>query len=121
MGIIQLGSFVTTTFSNPGLPKSDYQNYIQGEITRNFRICKECNLLLDTEKANYHCHECQVCIEGKQIYVIYLYLGFDHHCPWTSKCIGENNLYAFYSFVGFTMLMFAYLIFSVSLLSPSSS
>jgi hypothetical protein len=46
-------------------------------------------------------------------------IGYDHHCPWTSKCVGSGNLKSFYIFVAFTMVLFGYLIFSVSLISSN--
>lgn len=40
----------------------------------------------------------------------------DHHCPWTSKCIGEGNLTGFHTFVVFTIVLFGYLIFAISMI-----
>jgi hypothetical protein len=121
IALIQLSAYVYTAMANPGIPKSEYETINYGETGKNFRRCKDCKLLVNTEEKTYHCYECEICIEGN-IYIIkyniIVFIGFDHHCPWTSKCIGAGNLKSFYVFVGFTMVLFGFLIFSVTIITP---
>ena len=63
---VQLVSFFITALRNPGLPKLSYENQIYISETKNMRRCKDCNLLIDTEKKTFHCYDCNVCIEGKE-------------------------------------------------------
>jgi len=32
---------------------------------KNFRICVECNAIMNLDEGTSHCEECNVCIEGK--------------------------------------------------------
>ncbi len=118
IALIQLGSYIYTAIINPGLPKYEYENLIYSDDHKNLRRCKDCKMWINTEEKTFHCYECEICIEG---IVIIIKIGFDHHCPWTSKCIGNGNLKSFYTFIGFTMVLFGYLIFSVSLINPNNN
>jgi hypothetical protein len=104
---IQMISFLITFLKNPGIPqkRSKQNNVIMEENSDNSKECSICLFSSDKNSKTHHCSECGICIEG-----------FDHHCPWTSKCVGKGNLIPFYVFVLSTMLLFGYLIFSVSLI-----
>ena len=109
ISFIQLSSYLYTALINPGIPKIEYEEMsTDPNNNNNFRFCKECKLWTKTSERTYHCYECEICIEG-----------FDHHCPWTSKCIGKHNLISFFMFVGFTLILFGYLILSISFINPN--
>ena len=61
---VQICSYLITSFSNPGFPKSSYETEINESDERNLRQCKDCKLWINTEERTYHCYECEICIEG---------------------------------------------------------
>ena len=63
IAIVQLGVYIYTSILNPGLPKLEYENNY-GNGIGNYRRCSDCQLLINTQNLNYHCYDCQVCIEG---------------------------------------------------------
>ncbi len=92
-----------TALINPGIPL--HKNGLLTDENVNFRQCKKCKLWVNTEAKSNHCFECNICVEG-----------YDHHCPWTTKCIGKGNFYSFLIFIAFTMALFGYFVFSMSLI-----
>lgn len=103
--LLQILFYTLTFLINPGLPSRSmsFLNYESKELPTGVKICNKCGIVIDRKEKTYHCDDCEICI-----------IGYDHHCPWTSKCIGKGNLMCFYLFVSFTMILFGYLIFSVS-------
>ena len=94
-----------TTVSDPGVVTKEYylENYRPDKLlVSNYRICRQCNIVMDLDKKTEHCVECGICI-----------LWSDHHCPWTSKCIGKKNLMLFNCFLIFLFSHIAYLIFAL--------
>ena len=96
-----------TVFINPGLPKKVW--FLSNEIiniiikdekvykefnTKNYKICRKCNLLIYKCLKIIHCDICNVCCEY-----------YDHHCPWIGKCIGKNNYLSFKAFL-FTNILY---------------
>ena len=69
MGVIILSlqsfSYIITSFSNPGFPKPSYEAEAYESEDRNLRQCKDCKLWIKTEERTFHCHDCGICIEGK--------------------------------------------------------
>jgi hypothetical protein len=68
---------VYTTIINPGIPHRN--NYLSTEIIHSisqnilyntnfnfdkYRICKDCNILIEKEDHVTHCDECKICIQG---------------------------------------------------------
>ena len=83
---------------DPGIITSDYylENYeIKKMKIKNYRICRNCNIIMDLDKGVEHCTYCNICI-----------IGNDHHCPWTSKCVGKKNIIMFRAFVVSLILQF---------------
>ena len=109
--IFQLASFslliivdftqLYTVLINPGIPKKVW--FLSNEIiniiikdenvykefnSKNYKICRKCNLLIYKYLKIIHCDICNVCCEY-----------YDHHCPWIGKCIGKNNYLSFKAFL----------------------
>jgi hypothetical protein len=112
--IVQMTSYTYTALANPGIPKAAYEHIIMQDEGKNFRQCKDCKLWINTEENTLHCYECDICVEGKKLFLL---IGYDHHCPWTTKCIGKGNVKAFYIFLCSTMMLFGFLIFAASIIS----
>jgi hypothetical protein len=74
--VIQVISQIYTTIINPGIPHRN--NYISDEVMETlyqnmrlnnvnfdkYRICRQCNILVNTDQHITHCEECDVCIIG---------------------------------------------------------
>lgn len=108
--LFQISSYTYTFLINPGLPNKEMSisNYENKENVT-IKVCERCGIVIKPGERTYHCDDCGICI-----------IGYDHHCPWTSKCIGKGNLTGFYIFVTFTMILFGYLIFAVSMISSKN-
>lgn len=63
--LIQNLFYLITSLSNPGLPKASYAQEVLEDQGRNFRKCKDCKLLINTEERTFHCQDCEICFEGK--------------------------------------------------------
>jgi hypothetical protein len=117
----QFLSYTYVFLKNPGIPKNFLTQQAKESIEKvekvekGFKYCNKCNIIINSSVKANHCHDCNICIEGKGfIYIIYL--GYDHHCPWTSKCVGQGNIISFYLFVTSTMLLFGYIILALSMI-----
>jgi hypothetical protein len=62
---IQVFSYIYTAIMNPGLPKREYENLRFTDENKNYRICKDCRLWINTDAKTFHCYECEVCVEGR--------------------------------------------------------
>ncbi len=74
--IIQNLSQIFTTLINPGIPNKN--NYISDSIMQiiyknmklsgikfdKYRICKQCNILVQKDDDVIHCDECDICVKG---------------------------------------------------------
>ncbi len=74
--VIQVISQIYTTIINPGIPHRN--NYISDEVMDTlyqnmrlnnvnfdkYRICRQCNILVNIEQQITHCDECDICIIG---------------------------------------------------------
>jgi hypothetical protein len=69
--LIQITSYTFTALVNPGLVKRGmhlkYYNKEEFAGMKNFRICNLCNVIMNMDDNTFHCEECDVCIEGKNI------------------------------------------------------
>ena len=106
MGILVYTTFIisyTYTFLiNPGYPKQNKESK-SGHPRNKYKYCNKCKIWVRNDNNTCHCPECNICIEG-----------FDHHCPWTSKCVGNGNKNPFYIFLISTLLIFTFIISSMS-------
>ena len=97
-----------TVFINPGIPKKVWflsneiiniiikdENVYKDFNSKNYKICRKCNLLIYKYLKIIHCDICNVCCEY-----------YDHHCPWIGKCIGRNNYLSFKAFLFSNILYF---------------
>ena len=83
--------YILTTFKNPGIIPVQYylENYEVDKMkVVNYRVCRNCNIVMDLDKGVEHCSTCNICI-----------IGNDHHCPWTTKCVGKKNISMFRLFI----------------------
>jgi palmitoyltransferase ZDHHC9/14/18 len=104
---LQITSYTLTFLMEPGLPLNLMnKNTVPEKLDNNYKYCDQCKIIISIEEKSNHCDVCNVCI-----------LDYDHHCPWTSKCIGRNNILPFYLFITFTMLLFGYFIFAISMIN----
>lgn len=89
--VVYAYSYLRVGFLSPGFarPVSHLDS-----INSDTPICETCLVL--RAPGNYHCTDCNVCIEGH-----------DHHCPWVGKCIGRRNLRSFYFFL---IMIFGHLV-----------
>ena len=77
--LIQILSHIFTSIINPGIPHRN--NYISESVMeilynsmklselnfRKYKICKICNILVNSEDHVVHCEDCGVCIKSKYI------------------------------------------------------
>lgn len=78
---LQVLSQTYTTLRNPGIPHRN--NYVSDTIMHTiyqnirynnykfdkYRICKACNILVNTDQKVTHCEECNICYEGNRIQI----------------------------------------------------
>ncbi len=101
--------YILTTFKNPGIIPVQYylENYEVDKMkVVNYRVCRNCNIVMDLDKGVEHCSTCNICI-----------IGNDHHCPWTTKCVGKNNILIFKIFLVSLSLYMTFL-FIIILIMP---
>ena len=105
-----------TTIITPGIPHRN--NYISDEVMETlyqnmrlnnvnfdkYRVCKQCNILVNTEQKITLCEECDICI-----------IDLDHHCTWVGKCIAKKNIFSFNVFLISTILYIVILLVSLIL------
>ena len=95
------GTYTLTCIMDPGIIPPDFylENYEVDKMNlHNYRICKQCNAMMDLDRGVEHCVDCNICI-----------IGNDHHCPWSSKCVGKKNIGMFRLFIFSIFLHIAYL------------
>lgn len=96
--LFQSFSCFFTMMRNPGIPKvnRNISNNLAANGIKRFKVCRECEVIMNLDVKTFHCYICQICVEG----IIYIILiGFDHHCDILNKCIGKNNLKFFLLFI----------------------
>ena len=74
--IVQIFSQGCATIINPGIPhrknhlsqdimETIYQNVCSGGVSfEKYRVCKQCNILVNTDENVIHCEECDICYKG---------------------------------------------------------
>jgi hypothetical protein len=69
-----MGAYILTAFVNPGLPKKNLSlKYCNSVDYKNFRVCGICNTIMNLDEGTSHCEDCNVCVEGKNIYRKFFY------------------------------------------------
>jgi hypothetical protein len=72
--LTQVISHSLTVLINPGVPSRNHHitNYarvkaleLKNSRQSGYKICKECNIIVHERKNVAHCHDCEICIEGK--------------------------------------------------------
>ncbi len=80
--ITQIVSHLLTVIINPGVPSRDHYitTYAKDKALElkspresGYKICKECNIIVHDRKNVAHCYDCNICVEGNQFLIIFLY------------------------------------------------
>jgi hypothetical protein len=81
--ILQVLSQIHCTLANPGIPHRN--NYVSDTVMHTiyqsvkcnqlkfdkYRVCKRCNILVTSDQRVTHCEECNICVEGRSIVLLY--------------------------------------------------
>ena len=107
-------SYLYTSIINPGIPFRNKSTnlIINKKVAKTFKVCKTCNIIMNSEMKINHCKTCDICVEGIYFFSN-LILGFDHHCEWLTKCIGKSNITSFYCFIVSFWFIFGYYIYTL--------
>jgi hypothetical protein len=124
--IVQTSSQLYTSLINPGIPHRNnylseavmetmYKNHRLNNVKFDkYRLCRNCNILVNLEQNITHCEDCNICVAG--IFNYKCIIDLDHHCVWIGKCIAKNNLMGFNVFLVTTLIFGVYSIFALLLL-----
>ncbi len=77
--LTQTISHILTACLNPGIPSRDYyvSNFVRKGISKKnseYKMCKICNIIIHERRNVSHCEDCNICIEGKFLFIIYYLL-----------------------------------------------
>lgn len=111
---IHLISFIYNFLCNPGIPDNSYylsdgvidsmNSYLENTEKKTFdkyKICKKCNIYIESNVNVVHCQDCEICI-----------LDLHHHCKFFEKCLNKRNvfymnvfIYSTCCWIGFYLIM----------------